>query len=257
MGSKAILEWSYIPSDLIDGVLEFEKYGGRVVAQNGRAKAEFDECDYRADSDLAGKLLHTLQARIAPIERRKHQAAEFSTFPTLTVTHPDGASEVYLEGHASVRISDHLVIQIIRNGVVIVDSAQEQADEEARQGEILECHADDALLSQILASHKNALKDRNNEFVHLYEILDALEKKFGRFYRVADSLAFDVSRLKAFQAACNTPTTASRHRGSASGPLRRPTQGEYETARSVAWDLVMAYATFLDSPAQVQLKPGS
>ncbi|TPG94638.1 hypothetical protein EAH72_17000 [Pseudomonas caspiana] len=247
MGSKAILEWSYIPSDLIDGVLDFEKYGGKMVAQDGRAKAEFDECDYRADTDLAGKLLQALQAKIAPIERRKHRAAQFSTLPTLTVMRSDGVSEVYLEGNASVTITEHLVLQLIRDGVVIVDSAQERADEEMRQGEKLERHADDALLSRMLASHRNAMNDRNDEFVHLYEILDALEKKFGKLHRVADALAFDVSRLRAFQACCNTPTTASRHRGNVSGPLRSPTQGEYETARSVAWDLVMAYATFLDS----------
>jgi hypothetical protein len=110
MGSKAVLEWSYIPSDLIDGVLEFEKYGGRMVAQDGRAKAEFDERDYRADSDLAGKFLQNLKARIAPIERRKHQAAEFSTLPTLTVTHPDGGCEVYLEYPASLLENSNGVI---------------------------------------------------------------------------------------------------------------------------------------------------
>lgn len=251
MSSKATLEWSYSPAGLIDGLLEFEKFGGSVVAAGGRVTADFDEQVYRADATLADKLLVAIQARLAPAQRRLQQAVEFSHPPTLTVAHSDGKREIFLECSASVSISDHLEIQIIRNGVVIEDSEQERIERESRQALLLESHSDDLILARILASHRNSLRDPDNEFVHLYEIWDALESKFLKRHQVADALKIEFSKFGQFQAVCNRPTSASRHRGTADGALRQPSPAEYELARSIAWELVMGYAEWLSTQAKL------
>ena len=161
------------------------------------------------------------------------------------MAHSDSKREVFLECYAAVSISDHLEIQIIRNWVVIEDSEQERIERESRQALLLESHADDLILARILTSHRNSLHDPDNDFVHLYEIWDALESKFLKRHQVADALKIKFSKFGQFQTVCNRPTLASRHRGTADGALRQPTPAEYELARSIAWELVIGYAEWL------------
>ena len=46
--------------------LEFEKFGGSVVAAGGRVTADFDEQVYLADTTIADRLLAVILARLAP-----------------------------------------------------------------------------------------------------------------------------------------------------------------------------------------------
>ncbi|EGH22118.1 hypothetical protein PSYMO_11645 [Pseudomonas amygdali pv. mori str. 301020] len=89
---------------------------------------------------------------------------------------------------------------------MIEDSEQERIERESRQALLLESHSDDLILARILASHRNSLRDPDNEFVHLYEIWDALESKFLKRHQVADALKIEFSKFGQFQAVCNRPT---------------------------------------------------
>ncbi len=56
---------------------------------------------------------------------------------------------------------------------------RDRIEEKKRVAELVSCSSGDALLMSLLQSQNTAINDPDNELVHLYEIRDALSKKFG------------------------------------------------------------------------------
>lgn len=246
--STATLEWRYQPADLLAEGQTIEAHGAVMVIQDGVVRAELDAGIYQADSTTSEKLLRTIKARLAPYEYASVDPLLIDPSPTLTITHQDGRPrEIHLQSDfASVRIRDSLEIQIYRNGVLIQDSAQERQDRLHSEAELLSKYGDDELLSRLLASNSASKRDPKSEFTHLYEILEALQTRFGKPPMLTNELGIEKSKVGKFHAVCNDPSTVSRHRGLTKGPLREPTPEEYSYARSFAWEMILSYAHRLD-----------
>lgn len=219
-----------------------------MVIEDGLVRADLDATSYEADGAIADRLLRAIRARLAPYERVHVEPLSIDPSPTLTINHQDGrAREIHLQSDfAGIRIRDSLEIQIYRNGVLIQDSAQERHDRLQDEAELLSKHADDDLLSRLLASNSASKRDPKDEFTHLYEILEALQARFGKPPRLTNELGIEKPKVGKFHSVCNDPTTASRHRGQAKGQLREPTYEEYSYARAFAWEMILSYAQWLD-----------
>lgn len=91
-----------------------------------------------------------------------------------------------------------------------------------------------------------AVVDPNNELVHLYEIRDALAKKFGREGACCKVLHFSSSQWSRLGRLANSePLNQGRHRGKSLGKLRDTTEAELQEARNIARNFVEAYFAYL------------
>lgn len=251
VGSKAIFEWQYLPANLSGLEQRFDALGATLVIDRGTARAEMDESQFRAAPDIGDTLLLVIKARVAPFEHLAGTSLAFHHPPALTITHDDGRpTEIHAQGHASVRITDHMHFQLVdKNGIVTFDSELDSLNGAQAKAELLTKHATDSLLSRLLVSLGQSRNDPDDEFIHLYEILEALATRFGHNQRICGALGVDLDQVKNFHRVCNSLTTASRHRGLAKAPLVRPDATQYSFARGFAWELIVAYATWLDSPS--------
>jgi hypothetical protein len=163
----------------------------------------------------------------------------------------DGGENITL----SISSSDHVhtaekvdLIVIDRDGKAIADT---KADGEAKMKKIAELslmhRRRDETANAILNSYRSALEDRKNYFVHLYEIIDALVKKFGTDKAVRDSLGISRNKLRRLHYLANeAPLEESRHRGYHHSELRKATHDELEDGTNIAQDLIISYLEYLD-----------
>ncbi|MGX1126554.1 hypothetical protein [Pseudomonas sp. HLS-6 TE3448] len=228
-----------------------------MVIQDGVARADLDEALYRGDSSIAQKLLKVIRARLAPYEQQSAEPVIIESSPVLTITHTDGRPrELHLECHATISVTETLDIKIYRNGVLIEDTAQERSKRLQGEAELLSKHADDDLLCRLLGSLSASKRNPGNEFTHLYEILEALQTTFGKPPKLTDALAIEKAKIGKFHAVCNDPSSVSRHRGQTNGPLRTPTAEEFSHARDFGWEMILAYARWLEHRQQRQQPTG-
>ncbi|WP_122390336.1 hypothetical protein [Pseudomonas savastanoi] len=244
--SIATLEWHYRPANLLKEAQTLTAYGASLVIQDGTARAQIDATTFRANVDLADKLLRIIITRLAPYGRESSEALNVDPHPVLSIMHPDdGVREIHLEGTARIQMFSSLDVQIYRNGVLIEDTARTRAGRLQAEAELLSKHADDDLLNRLLMSHNKSTRDPEKEFTHLYEILEALQTRFVKRTKLVEALAIDKSSFSQFHRICNDPSTVSRHRGLAEGPLKEPGAQEFDFARDFAWRLILSYAQYL------------
>lgn len=246
--STATLEWCYQPTDLLAEARTIEAYGAVMVIQDGLARADLDAATYQADSSIPGRLLKTIRACLAPYEHARGEAMVVDSHPTLTINHRDGRPrEIHMQSSlASIQLRDRIEIQVYRNDVLIHDTTEELRHCLEPESEVLWRHADDELLSRLIASKNASLGNARDEFTHLYEILEALQARFGKPPKLTDELGIEKSKVRKFHSVCNDPSTASRHRGQAKGPLKEPRAEDYNHARDFAWKMIIAYARWLE-----------
>ena len=98
----------------------------------------------------------------------------------------------------------------------------------------------------LLNSYTEAVNDPDNELVHLYEIRDAIAKKFGGGSAAVKALKITESQWSRLgQLANDEPLKQGRHRGKNLGVLRDATEWELKEGRDIARNLVEAYLYYL------------
>ncbi|WP_439851700.1 hypothetical protein ACTACG_08050 [Pseudomonas syringae] len=87
MSSVALLEWSYLPANLIGSEQQFEALGASFVIQNGSARAQMDESTFRSAPDMTQKLLAVIKARVAPLEHTEFKREAAGHLPDQGYSH--------------------------------------------------------------------------------------------------------------------------------------------------------------------------
>lgn len=134
-----------------------------------------------------------------------------------------------------------------KNGNVIADSKRDRIEKEKRLAEFIASYLpNDALLASLCRSKTAAADDPNNELVHLYEIRDALDTKFGGETSARTALGLSDTTWSRFGRLCNNePLRQGRHRGKASAALQDATEGKLIEARGIAQAMIEAYLQYL------------
>jgi hypothetical protein len=110
----------------------------------------------------------------------------------------------------------------------------------------------------MLRSFNNAINDANNELVHLYEIRDALAKKYGGEDGTRKVLRITSAQWSRLGELYNDPSIRQgRHRGKASHPLRDATEAELTEARGLAAAMIEAHLDHIESvgPSRLHAHP--
>lgn len=166
--------------------------------------------------------------------------------------HPNGRKDETLfaePGH--IKITGGSVDLLIKDkdGKILTDTRRDRVERKEHFANFAEKYRKtDKTLGAVLNSYAAAVRDPDNELVHLYEIRDAVAAKFGGEALAREALGVsggNWSRLG--QLANDEPLKQGRHRGKKVGNLRDASEAELNGARSIARLLVENYLTWLDS----------
>lgn len=253
MGSVIVLDWSFSPPDYFEEPIEISRRDYTMTIADGKVRAKINSATYEARPEMREEVHNALNDRFLGVQLLTHRAYELSR-PNVTRVHPDGRRDIFFEIEgASIKVSAGAVDFLItdKDGNVITDSKRERIERKKSLSALIEAHrAKDKLLASLLQSQAAAIRDPNNELVHLYEIRDALRTRFKDERAARTALGFSRTKWSRFGTLCNDmPLRQGRHRGQNAGALRDATEGELIEARGIARAMIEAYLQYLDAPA--------
>jgi hypothetical protein len=247
-----MLDWTFSPPDYFEEPIEISRQDYTMTIADGQVHAKIDSTIYEAKPEMRAELHDALNDRFLGVQLLTHRAYELSR-PNVTRVHPDGRRDVFAEIEPmSIRVSMGAVDfrRTDKDGNVIADSKQERIDKKKSLAELIAAHrAKDTLLDSLLCSQTAAIRDPNNELVHLYEIRDALCTKFKGEHPTRAAPGIGRTEWSRFGALCNDePLRQGRHRGQKAGALRDATESELIEARGIARAMIEAYLQYLEAP---------
>jgi hypothetical protein len=251
MNAVVVLEWNFSPSDYFEEPIEISRDDYTMIIADGNVQAKIDSLVYEADPSMRQRLHDALNDRFLGVQLLSHRAYQISK-PKMTRVHPDGRRDFFLEpetgrfdyfGNAvDFRVTD-------RHGNVISDSRLDRIEKKKSLAELVARYrSSDGALDSLLRSYDAAVRDPNNELVHLYEIRDALSMRFGGETPARAALGISSSQWSRMGQLCNSePLRQGRHRGKTGGALRDASEAELTEVRAIARSMVESYLRCLES----------
>jgi len=243
MDQKLILVWTFRPVDYFEDVIDADDYA--IAIGNGKVEITVSQQLYDATPELRKRLYHVVNSRFLGVQLLTHQPYQLTDNPVRR-SRADGTNKgiVYAEVEESFSMDVDVEILVIdRDGNVIVGPC---ADGIGRKKELAELAAlavaQDALAGSLLGMYDKAVRDPENELIHLYEIREALSKEFGGESGACATLGVSRKEWSHLGELANDPQIGQgRHRGKNVGSLRDATATELEEARAIARKLVEQY----------------
>ncbi len=131
-------------------------------------------------------------------------------------------------------------------GNIIFDSKADRIKETKEWAHLAAKHINDPIAAALLKSYNEAINDPANELTHLYEIRDALSKKFSADNGARSTLTISRNAWSKFGKLANDdPLYEGRHRGQNVGQLRHATESELNEVRRIAREMILAYLKYL------------
>jgi hypothetical protein len=247
---KVILEWKYEPRDYFEAPIEVVRDDYVLRISDGAVSAEVAASVYDSRPAMRDDLHSEVQSRlqaVALLDHRKHKLSESSE----TRVRPDGSKLVSVSVEpATARAGGPRADIVVRDpsGNVTYDSKQARIDEKRAVADLAAKHgASDATAGAILQSYSAATADPSNELVHLYEVRDALARRYGGESNARSALGIDSRGWSDLGRLCNhEPLRQGRHRGRSAGELRDATHEELTKARRLCAEMITAYLRALE-----------
>lgn len=244
------LEWKYSPKTYLEEPILIEFVVGELKIGDGVAIATISPEVFHADESIRDVLTRKIESRLHAIQIMTHKDFELSK-PCRTDIEEDGKKNYFLEVDSCVHNTSVGTVDIIvhdKDGNVISDSKRERLDKQHKFATLVDKHRNyDPTLDQMLKSYQQSVKDPNDELVHLYEIRDALSKRFRSNDNAIKTLKIKKTEWNEIGKLANTlPLNQGRHRGQSAGALRDAHSTELDIARKSASHLIDKYLEFLE-----------
>jgi hypothetical protein len=247
---SVVLEWRFTPPDYFEQAITVSRDDYVMTVDNGKAAATINAAVFDADPSMRDTLHGALNARFLAVQLLSHSPFELSP-PTMVRLHEDGRRDICVElkgeelritgGSVDFQVTD-------QHGNIVSDSRRDRIDRKRSLAELVSTHHRDDLLTALLTSHRNSVRDPDNELVHLYEIRDALSTKFGGEKDTRTALGVSASDWSRLGQLCNDePLRQGRHRGKSGATLRDATHSELDEARTIARSMIENYLRRLDA----------
>lgn len=245
MPDRTELVWTYEPRDFFEAPYHDVDPTGEITVEGGSATVALntpeDPVGQATQERYKARLVQLFAARQIQ-DRRSYSLAPLPRIVqhdgdrTHSVVQVQAAEVVIVTGRADVLVTDS-------SGTVIRDSRAERIAKERVTLDLLAAKAArSATVRDILDSYSRSVSDPDNEFVHLYEVRDALVEHLGGApRRVQDALGIPHAEWKRVEQLANGPIEQGRHRGL--HRIRRPaTAAELNEFRDIVrrWILVFA-----------------
>ncbi|HEY1965283.1 MAG TPA: hypothetical protein VGG59_10150 [Acidobacteriaceae bacterium] len=260
------IEWRYSPSDFFPAPISEQLLDCDAKIAQGAAIACIDPELYESNPSLHTQLHQILDARCRVQQYKTGKAYDLDG-GTLTEYHWNGHRAMHASSFMSSTSSMTVDFTVTDSrGKTIFDSAAERQRKklkheqkkldlqqlDAQVAAALEqhyrkgSHPENPLLDSLLASHLSACSDPDNELVYLYELRDALAKRFRSESKARKILSVSNAEWSRFgRLSNNEPVSQGRHRGKFLGELRSATDEELVEARTFARRLLLGFLQYL------------
>ena len=243
------LEWKYMPSNYLEQPIKIPKPGIHLEISGGVAVAHIEPETFEKDSSISDDLTKLIENRLYAVQVLTHKIFSLSK-PSRIELREDGKRNIFPETLVSrITVSDSVDLIITdKDGNVVSDTKQDRLDKQKLLSETIDRYRNtDITLDCILKSYQMSISDPNNEFVHLYEIREALQKEFGNRKKAFKELGITDKEWKVIgDLADNQPLEQGRHRGKFVGVLRAAERSELDAARKSAADFIEKYLIYLE-----------
>ena len=245
-----ILDWQFSPPDYFEESISISRNDYAMVIEDGKVEARITATNFDANAHMRNTLHEALNDRFLGVQLLSHRPYELSK-PRVIKLHPDGHKDYFIElegaqmtltgGTVDFRVTD-------KHGNVISDSKRARIEKKKSLAELVSAYrSSDLVLSALLNSQGTAVRDPDNELVHLYEIRDGLSKRFGDERAAKSALGITPSAWSRIGQLCNgEPLRQGRHRGKSTGGLRDATDAELMEARGIARSMIESYLQYLE-----------
>lgn len=245
-----VLEWSFSPLDYFEASIHLERNDYEMIIENGKVEAKISPDVFENNPTMRDDLTNALNDRFLGVQLLTHKPYQLSK-ASMCRLHPDGRRDitVFVESISAIAVMGTADIMITdKNGNVIVDSKKERIDKKKQLSDLTEKYRkSDPTFASLLNSYKMAVSEPNNELVHLYEIRDALSRRFGGDSAACHALNISSQQWSRLGLLSNhEPLKQGRHRGKNPGALRDATESELMEARQIARTFVEAYILYLE-----------
>lgn len=248
------LEWKYTPSNYLEQPIKVSKPGICLEISNGIAVAHIEPETFENNNSISDELTKLIENRLLAVQMFTHKKFSLDK-PSRSDLREDGKRNIFIEVPSiaigfSLGIPD--IVMTDKDGNIISDTKQERIDKQKWFSEMADKYRDaDSTLDHILKSYQKSIIDQEDEFVHLYEIRDALAVKFVGENNAKRKLEITNNEWKVIgELANNRPLKQGRHRGRSVGALRAATPSELEEARKSAAYLIERYLILLEKTSQ-------
>lgn len=246
------IEWPYKPTDYFEEPFTTSFEDVKIEIFDGRIIAVLDTAKYDRDPSIRERLRNHVEGLFAGVRLQSHKNFDICT-GAMHRERPDGKTDiaVFLGPAGLLASSGHLDIKATDSqGNIVKDTRQERIDEKRQFAEMVASkHGIDDVLDAMLGSYANAVEDPDNELIHLFEIWEAIVKKFGSQDQARRALKVSRNGWKSWrtlgQIANDEPLKQGRHRGKHPSQLRDATASELENARSISREMILAYINWL------------
>ena len=202
MDAVITLNWTFSPPDYFEEPIEISRQDYAMTIADGQVHAKINSSIFEAKPEMRTELHDALNDRFLGVQLHSYRPYELSR-STMTRLHPDGREDYFMEPETgSLTVSGSTAdFQVAgQNGNVIADSKRDRIDKKKNLAELIAAHrAKDTLLASLLESHAAAVRDPNNELVHLYEIRDALCTQFKGEHATLTALSFSGTKWSRFR----------------------------------------------------------
>lgn len=247
MDSVVVLEWRFSPPDYFESQIEIRQRDFSMVISDGKAEAKIDSVVYEANPSIREELDDVLRSQFLGLQLSSRETFDLSRPNKVRVEHSDGLTDYFLEvepGRIELRGHQVRLLRIDKDENVVADQQTEAAK---RIAELVSKHYEDEVLMSLLKSWDASVNDPENELGRLYEIREALSRRFGNGDKARHSLGISKKKWSRFGTLYNeVPLKQSRHRGG-HDTLRDATDTELSEVRGIAKDWIEAYLQYLES----------
>jgi hypothetical protein len=174
-----VLAWEFTPHDYFEQSFTVSRDDYTMAVDNGTVRATVDVAVFDATPNMKDTLCADLDARFVASQLFNHRPYELSR-PTMARLRPDGSGDIFAEPKGEqARVSAGVVGVQKVDADGTFDSRAERREHERLLADRISAHSGDGLLGELKAFFQRAMQEPDNELWHLYDIRDALSKKFG------------------------------------------------------------------------------
>ena len=251
MEDIVVLEWKFSPPDYFEEPIHIKRDDYVMTIGNGTVEARIRPEIYDKDQSMRDRLHNALNDRFLGVQLVSHKP--YRTVQGFDVSFasrwPQRHHNICRAWCYTMSMGEPDIIVKDKDGNVISDSRKERVQKKRKLAELVEKYRQkDSFVASLLNSYNEAVNDPNNELVHLYEIRDAIAKKFGGESTARSTLGITgIQWSRLGKLANDEPLKQGRHRGKSPGVLRDATERELKEAYGIARNLVEAYLDYLES----------
>lgn len=246
---KSTAKWVFTPKELFvePFVCQYQCYelhfeNGTVIATSNQPKAPISRDELM---ELEKNIFGILQAK--SVGGVDYQAVTLNDLGVSNYFSDGMEGEIHYSTGGIGLGGTVEYIDLDKDGKVIYDPRVEKEKKARKFLEKVHRHQNNDVLRKLLESYDAANRNSGNEFVHLYEIRDALVKFFKKESIAKKELGFSSQNWNLFGKYTNDgELEQSRHRGLHLGKHRKATPEELATVRNLAREMIEKYLDYLD-----------